>query len=213
MEPPGLYKSSASKFDPRPLVTIGSPALHLPDVESRKLSWPSRDGKWTIHGWLLLPKKLEKGGRLPLFVYAEGGPMMSHPYFGVGGVHYPIHALLANGVAILIPNSRGRAGYGVAFQSAWETERDFEHGPLEDDLAGVDALVASGIADPERTALGGTSWGGNLAAYALTQTQQFRAIFVHEAGDELDAVFTGMRSAGSPELRDAFAATWRGGAL
>jgi dipeptidyl aminopeptidase/acylaminoacyl peptidase len=203
MEAPRLYESPASRFDPVPLVTGGSQGPHLPEVESRKLSWPSRDGKWTIHGWLLLPKRPHQGGRLPLFVYAEGGPMMSQPYFGVGGLHYPVHALLANGVAVLIPNSRGRAGYGIAFQTAWETERDFLHGPLEDDLAGVDALIASGVVDPERIALGGTSWGGNLAAYALTQTQLFKAILVHEAGDELDAVSIGFRVAGSPVLRDA----------
>jgi dipeptidyl aminopeptidase/acylaminoacyl peptidase len=203
MEPPELFESSARRFDPRPLgVATGSTGLHLPEVESRKISWPSRDGKWTVHGWLLVPKMPHQVGRIPLFVYAEGGPTMSHPHFGVGGFHYPVHAFLGNGVAVLIPNSRGRPGYGMAFQSAWETERDFGHGPLEDDLAGVDALVESGVADPERVALGGTSWGGYLAAYALTQSQRFKAILIHEAGAELDAVSAGMRNAGSPVFRE-----------
>lgn len=177
---PDLYESAAAEFRPRRL-TDTNPALSLPSGEVRQVKWPSRDGKWEIHGWLLLPYTSTPSIPAPLLVYAEGGPIMAAPWFRIGGWHYPIHAFLANGVAILIPNSRGREGYGTEFEQAWETEKDYGRGALEDDLAGVEAMVRSGIADPERVALAGHSWGGYLAAYALTQTNGFKAVLVHEA--------------------------------
>ena len=81
----------------------------------------------------------------------------------------------------MIPNSRGRGGYGVEFAEAWEKERDPGRGPLEDDLDGVDYLVTSGAVDSDRIGLAGLSWGGYLAAYALTHTSRFKAILVNEA--------------------------------
>ena len=177
---PSIYISSAVSFRPKRLTSASAESIQS-EVDIQKLSWPSRDGHWTIHGWLLLPKTRSSSTRLPLLVYAEGGPAMAQPTFRVGTWHYPIQTLVANGIAVLVPNSRGRAGYGVGFQSAWETEHDCGQGPLEDDLDGVETLVKSGIVDPDRVALAGHSWGGYLAAYALTHTNRFRAIFVHEA--------------------------------
>lgn len=206
---PNIFISPARRFQPRRLTDVSSDIAQS-DVELRQLSWPSRDGRWIIHGWLLLPKQHARERTRPLLVYAEGGPMMVSPWFRTSW-QYPIHALIANGVAVLIPNSRGREGYGMDFQSAWETERDPGQGQLNDDLNGVDVLVKSGVVDPDRVALAGHSWGGYLAAYALTHTNQFKAIFVHEAvslnlveegfaiaGNESDIDFARELGKGSP---------------
>lgn len=198
LDPPELYRSPIAEFRPRRLSRT-NPGLELPSIELRQVSWPSRDGRWTIHGWLLLPKS--QATPLPLLVYAEGGPDMVQPVFRIGGYQYPVQAFITNGVAVLIPNSRGRAGYGTNFESAWETERDPGRGPLEDDLAGVDMLVKAGIADTNRIALAGHSWGGYLAAYALTHTDRFKAIFVHEAV-ALNMVDEAFGSTGNADLRD-----------
>jgi dipeptidyl aminopeptidase/acylaminoacyl peptidase len=64
-------------------------------------------------------------------------------------------------------------------------------------LAGVDYLVNSGVADTNRIALAGVSWGGYLAAYALTHTDRFRAIFINEAVS-LNMVEEGLAIAGNP---------------
>ncbi len=42
-------------------------------------------------------------------------------------------------------------------------------------MAGVDALIERGIADPKRMGFGGWSYGGYLTAWAITQTNRFRA--------------------------------------
>jgi dipeptidyl aminopeptidase/acylaminoacyl peptidase len=44
-----------------------------------------------------------------------------------------------------------------------------------DILAGLDILVAGGIADPARLGIAGWSHGGFMAAWAVTQTDRFRA--------------------------------------
>jgi dipeptidyl aminopeptidase/acylaminoacyl peptidase len=178
LEPPNIYSSPAKRFQPQQLTQIESdPGLKT--VEMHQLAWQSRDGQWTIHGWLLLPHK--RSGELPsLVVFADGGPRMISPDFRTGW-QFPLHAFLANGVAVLVPNSRGRAGYGAGFQMTWESERNPGKGPLEDDLEGVDQAVKLGLVDPEHVALAGLSWGGYLAAYALTHTTRFKAIFVNEA--------------------------------
>jgi dipeptidyl aminopeptidase/acylaminoacyl peptidase len=176
-----IYMSTVSRFDPVRL-TDSNPKLALPRVQVQAVSWPSIDKRWTIHGWLLAPEGDGRHSRLPLLVYAEGGPNMVETEFRAGGWTYPLHSFLANGVAVLIPNSRGRAGYGTAFEAAWGTERDCGKGPLADDLAGVQSLVDAGIVDPARVALAGYSWGGYLAAYALTHTNRFAAIIINEGG-------------------------------
>jgi dipeptidyl aminopeptidase/acylaminoacyl peptidase len=173
--PPTLYETPVKEFRPRSLTQSQDQS----NIEVRELSWPSEDGRWTVHGWLLLPKPAP--AHVPLLVYAAGGPLMVRPEFRLYEYHYSLQAFVANGVAVLIPNSRGREGYGTDFQMAWETERDCGAGPLSDDLKGVDALVAAGLVDPNRIAFAGHSWGGYLAAYALTHTNRFKAILVHEA--------------------------------
>ncbi len=42
-------------------------------------------------------------------------------------------------------------------------------------IAGVDAMVERGIADPERLGIGGWSWGGYMTAWAISQTTRFKA--------------------------------------
>ena len=202
VEAPELFVSPFANFVPHRVTRVGGDPF-LNDVEVRKLSWPSTDGKWTIHGLLLLPRKEAGDGHtLPVLVYAEGGPTMVSAHFNIG-YGYPVHSLLHNGIAVLIPNSRGRPGYGDAFETAWESERDLGRGPLADDLAGLDRLIKDKISNSKRTALAGHSWGGYLAAYALTHTDRFNTVLVHEGGS-LDMINESFLHAGSSSGRALF---------
>ncbi len=53
--------------------------------------------------------------------------------------------------------------------------RDWGGGDFKDVMAGVDHLVDTGLADPERLGIGGWSYGGYMTAWAVTQTDRFRA--------------------------------------
>ena len=51
---------------------------------------------------------------------------------------------------------------------------DWGGGDFKDVMAGVDDMVRRGIADPKRLGIGGWSYGGYMAEWAITQTDRFR---------------------------------------
>ena len=86
---------------------------------------------------------------------------------------YPTAAMAGLGYAVLFPMPRGGAGYGEAGQraivNAWG-EADYK-----DIMAGVEHLVAQGIADPDRLGVMGASYGGYMTNWIVTQTSRFKA--------------------------------------
>ena len=74
---------------------------------------------------------------------------------------------------MLRPNPRGSSGYGTAFRQA--NEKDWGGGDFRDLMAGVDAVIAMGIADPDRLGVMGWSYGGYMTSWIITQTDRFKA--------------------------------------
>lgn len=85
-------------------------------------------------------------------------------------------ALASRGYIVLAPNFRGSTGYGKAFQHA-------NIGDLDDLVAGVDFMVATGFVDRHRVGITGGSYGGYLTVMALA-----RAPDVWAAGVDLFGV-------------------------
>jgi len=81
--------------------------------------------------------------------------------------------LAARGYAVLYPNVRGSTGYGQKFVEM--NRGDWGGSDFKDVMAGVDAMIARGVADPNRLGIGGWSYGGYMAAWAVTQTTRFKA--------------------------------------
>ena len=79
----------------------------------------------------------------------------------------------AEGYAVLSPNYRGSEGYGAAFSTA--NRADLGGGDAQDILAGIDRAVAEGLADPERLAVVGSSYGGYLVNWLIGHSDRFRA--------------------------------------
>jgi dipeptidyl aminopeptidase/acylaminoacyl peptidase len=107
--------------------------------------------------------------RRPLIVLVHGGPTgrWSDSFEPWGQL------LAARGYLVLYPNVRGSTGYGQKFVEM--NRGDWGGGDFKDVMAGVDALIARGVADPNRLGIGGWSYGGYMAAWAVTQTTRFRA--------------------------------------
>jgi dipeptidyl aminopeptidase/acylaminoacyl peptidase len=88
----------------------------------------------------------------------------------------------AAGYAVLRPNVRGSWGRGVAFADA--VICDMGDKDLQDILSGVDYLVEQGMVDSQRVAIVGGSYGGFMAAWAVTQTNRFKtAIMIAGVSD------------------------------
>ena len=92
----------------------------------------------------------------------------------------------AQGYRFLIANPRGSQGYGVAFATEIRTRWG---GPDFDDLlAVVDHVVELGLADPQRVAIMGESYGGYMAAWAIGRTDRFAAAIAENPITDLRTV-------------------------
>jgi len=149
---------------------------------SLPMTWGNAESiEWTnegfhIQGWLVPPAKIESGKKYPMVVLIHGGPSgvtTSEWPAGAGMARAIIAGLSSHGYYVLLPNPRGSYGQGEDFTRA--NVKDFGHGDLRDDLAGVDAVLQKYPVDPARLGVTGWSYGGFMTMWTVTQTDRFRA--------------------------------------
>ena len=138
--------------------------------ETREVFWDSNDGL-RIQGLLQLPPGYTSG-LIPVAMMVHGGPTGS-VRFNFQDHHRWAKLISDSGIAVFLPNYRGSTGWGVPF--AESNVGDMGGEDFQDMLAGLDHLVETGIADPERLGICGWSYGGFTAAWAVTQTNRFKA--------------------------------------
>ena len=118
---------------------------------------------------------------LPLLVYCHGGPIggvtlgIFPQFMHVPGQidPYPTEAFASAGYAVLFPMPRGGSGYGEAGHRM--IINDWGGPDYKDIMAGVDHLIARGIADGDRLGVMGASYGGYMTNWIVTQTSRFKA--------------------------------------
>ena len=144
--------------------------FQLPRQE--RIEWKGADGT-SVEGLLTYPLDYKPGTRYPLIVQLHGGPEDSDRFgWGIIYLNYqPVWA--AKGYAILRPNYRGSSGYGNAFYR--EPVGGYFKNSHLDVLAGVDRVVAMGIADPNQLGVMGWSAGAHLVNKLITFTDRFKA--------------------------------------
>lgn len=147
-----------------------------PEVEDwrratrRRVTWDNEG--FTHEGLLLLPHASDRlpGGKPPLLVWLHGGP---HWRVTDSLRSYDAEAFAAEGWAVFLPQYRGSSGYGEPYQLA--IRGDLGGAEARDVLAGVDEVGRLGLADLERMAVGGASYGGYLTNWLLATTKRFKA--------------------------------------
>jgi len=159
----GAYYFYDKSTDELKHLTDVSPWLDENNMAKMKpIQYTSRDGM-TIHGYLTLPVGLE-AKNLPLVVNPHGGPWARDHW----GFNPEIQFLANRGYAVLQMNFRGSTGYGRAF---WEASFKQWGLTMQDDITdGVKWLVEQGIADKERVAIYGGSYGGYATLAGLAYT-------------------------------------------
>ena len=174
--PPEVYASDLSTISAKRLSCAGTDFERMPCARTEVIRWGSGGGL-EIEGLLTYPHGYRKGARIPLIVQLHGGPASAFQqwYTGAGSV-YPVQAFAEAGFGMLCVNPRGSDGYGKAFRYA--NLNDWGGGDRDDILAGIDHLVAAGIADPDRLGVCGWSYGGYLSALLVASTARFRAASV-----------------------------------
>ena len=149
--------------------------LVRPELENHKLasvrpvSVTATDGT-AIPAYLTLPPDKE-AKNLPAVLLPHGGPSSRDEW----GFDWLAQYLAARGYAVLQPNYRGSAGFG----DAWLMENGFKSWKtsIGDVTASAHWLASQGIADPNRLAIVGWSYGGYAALQsAVTEPALFKAV-------------------------------------
>ncbi|MFA5114178.1 MAG: S9 family peptidase [Candidatus Margulisiibacteriota bacterium] len=153
-------------------------------AEVKPIKYLSRDGL-TIHGYLVVPR--EKAAKdLPVVVNPHGGPWVRDLW----GFNPELQFLANRGYAVLKMNYRGSTGYGRKFYEAsfkqWGRK-------MQDDITdGVNWLVSQGIADPQKVAIFGGSYGGYATLAGITFTPDLYCCAVDYVG--VSNLFTFMKT-------------------
>ena len=134
---------------------------------SEDVTFTAKDG--TVVNGLLTKPAGSTGKKLPLILYIHGGPDGQDEH----SFEFAREFFAANGYAVLQVNYRGSSGRGSAFQKA--IYADWGNKEVVDLLAGVDSVIASGVADPDRLGIGGWSYGGILTNYTIASDPRFKA--------------------------------------
>ena len=163
------YRYDRTRQEARFLFTQREALEGQPLVRMRPVVIKSRDGLdlvsyYSLPAW----SGQERAGRpaqpLPMVLLVHGGPW-SRDRWG----YNPRHQLLANrGYAVLSVNFRASSGFGKDFLNAGNLEWGAK---MHDDLLdAVQWAIDQGIADPQRVAITGGSYGGYATLWGLTAT-------------------------------------------
>jgi dipeptidyl aminopeptidase/acylaminoacyl peptidase len=141
------------------------------------IKYTARDGL-VIPGYITLPKglTLETAKNLPMVINPHGGPWARDNW----GFNPEIQFLANRGYGVLQMNFRGSTGYGREFM-----EKSFKQWGLEmqnDITDGVYWLINQGIADKDKVAIYGGSYGGYATLQGVVVTPTLYAAAIDYVG-------------------------------
>ena len=131
------------------------------------VSFKSKDGT-VVNGLLTYPVGYVKGTKVPLLLRIHGGPNGQDQH----SFSTERQMFAANGYAVLAVNYRGSSGRGQKYSRA--IFADWGNYEVQDLLAGVDHVIAMGVADPDKLGVGGWSYGGILTDYLIASDTRFK---------------------------------------
>ena len=135
-------------------------------ADLRYIQYKARDGK-TIPGYLHVPNKGKKP--YPLIVMPHGGPFVHETVI----YNKWAQMLASRGYLVLQPQYRGSRGHGLDhYKSAFLPKGQGGYKMQDDKDDGALHLVQEGLADRDRLAMFGWSYGGYAALLAASRKEQ-----------------------------------------
>ncbi|WP_165977603.1 S9 family peptidase [Nonomuraea diastatica] len=123
-----------------------------------------------VEGFVLRDENAATPG--PLLLDVHGGPHNAWAPV-LDGFHLYHQALAARGWTVLALNPRASDGYGEDFYTA--AVGAWGLADAQDFLAAVDTLIEENVADPDRLAVTGYSYGGYMTCWLTGHTGRFKA--------------------------------------
>ena len=167
--------------DERRITDLNSDWKGKPTGRAEVLRWAGARGE-PVEGILYYPLDWKEGQRRPLILDIHGGPAGEDRDTWGAGWGVPGLLWRQRGAFILQANYHGSRGYGLDWVES--IEKNYYALEIPDLEAGVDHVIARGLADPERLASAGWSNGGILTAELITRTRRYKAAMVGAADVE-----------------------------
>ncbi len=186
LEPSDVYVADGRLNAPRRLSRMNPQLADIALGETEVITWKSNDGQ-EVEGVLLKPVGYQQGKRYPMLVEVHGGPTAAYNAGFKASSGSPGQYWAGKGWAVLYPNPRGSTGYGEKFMRG--NILDWGGGDYRDIMTGADAVVASGIADPEKLAVSGWSYGGYMTSWVVSQTNRFKAARMGAGLSNLESMY------------------------
>ncbi len=138
-----------------------------------------------IQAWLVKPDGWQPDVRYPFVLFIHGGPQGAWQDV----FHYRWNPAIyaARGYVVMLPNPHGSTGFGQAFTE--QISGDWGGACYEDVMRSVEWAVAEGLADPNRLAAMGGSFGGYMVNWLLGHTDRFKAFVSHAGVYNLESMY------------------------
>jgi len=148
-------------------------------VTPEVLQIKARDG-FVLDAMMLKPPDFSPSRQYPVYQFVYGGPGLAQVRNEWGGTQYLFHQLLAqSGVIVWVLDNRSAGGRGA--ESQWPIYGRLGELELRDLEDGVAWLKGQPYIDASRMVLSGWSYGGFMAAYAMTHSTSWSAGIVGAA--------------------------------
>ena len=149
------------------------------------ISFKSQDGT-LVHAVVIKPPDYTPGRKYPTIAYIHGGAPVP---FNQDTFEFRFlwQFFASRGYVVVAPNYRGSSGRERSFVRA--IFADWGHLEVQDVLAAIDHLVATGVSDPERLGIGGWSYGGLTTNYTIATDRRFKAAVTGASESNMLAVW------------------------
>jgi dipeptidyl aminopeptidase/acylaminoacyl peptidase len=169
-DPGSYYLFDRKARELRPLFAVREELDGVKLAEVTPMTFTAGDGT-KVPGYITYPPGKEKQKGLPAIVMPHGGPSARDTW----GFDWWAQFYANRGFVVLQPNFRGSSGYG----DAWYRNKGFRSWGIAvgDVLDAGRWMVSQGIADPDKLAIVGWSYGGYAALQsAVVDSSVFKAV-------------------------------------
>jgi dipeptidyl aminopeptidase/acylaminoacyl peptidase len=178
---PDIWTTNLKFDNPRKLTDTNPQIDEFLWGSSELVEWRSTAGK-ELQGVLIKPANYEEGKRYPVLVYYyRYFSQRLHEFNAMKVNHRPNFPFYhSNGYAVFLPDIK--FDVGLPGPSATQAL-----------VPGVQKLIDMGVADPDAIGLHGHSWSGYQSAFAITQTDVFKAAVAGAPVANMTSAYSGIR--------------------
>lgn len=182
--PPEVFTLKLDGSDEKQVSEFSKSALaNIAIAEPEEHYFVGAEGR-KVQMWLLYPPGAQRKN-LPLVHLIHGGP---HGSFGdQWHWRWCAQSFAAEGYLVAMVNFHGSTGWGNEFARCIMAE--WGKKPYEDISAATDYLIEKGLADPDRMACAGGSYGGYMTCWIATQTDRYKCLVNHAGVSDLQAQY------------------------